>query len=625
MRKLTYEEILSKCRSVHGDKYIYPTDMLERKEKNKVPIICPVHGEFWQILSNHYKGCGCPKCSGNYNYNTNEYKEFLSKKISNDDIILDKVSYVNNHTPITLICKKHGEFQILPCSIEDNCVCPECQKNKLKEKQTHTTEWFIKEAKKVHGDKYDYSKTKYVNGHTKVCIVHPEYGEFWQLPYSHLKGQGCYLERSAKIWNNRKKQTTEQFIEKAKEIHGDKYVYSKTKYVNCHTKVCIKCPEHGEFWQMPYSHLNGQGCPHCGKLKLRETYQLSTDEFVQRAREIHGDKYDYSKVRYVNYKTKVEIICPKHGSFWQTPACHFKCDGCPTCKGESSVSKQELGLVEYMKSIYNGIINLNDRQLINPLELDMYLPFDNIAIEYNGLYWHSSMKINKTYHLNKTELCESKGVKLIHIFEDEWHYKQDIVKSRLKSILGLIDEKIYARKCIIKNVSFNDSKVFLETNHIQGNVNAKYRYGLYYNDELVSLMTFGSKRKNLGSKNEEDSYELLRFCNKLNTTVVGSASKLLKYFINEKHPKEIISYCDRRWSQGNMYEKLGFNLDHISQPNYFYIVNGKRENRFKYRKSELVRQGFDKNKTEESIMKERGIKKIYDCGTKVYKWKLFIK
>ena len=618
MRKLSYKEIVEKCKAIHGDRYVYPNDMLDRKINNKVPIICKKHGEFLQVLSNHYKGCGCPKCSGNYNYTTDEYKEILSKTIHNDNITFDKVVYVNRTTPITLICKLHGDFQILPSSIESSNVCPECNKILLKEKSSHTTEWFINEAKRVHGNKYDYSKVKYINAKTKVCIIHPKYGEFWQLPYAHLKGQDCSLEKGDKVWKTRKRQTTDDFIEKAKQIHSDKYDYSKVAYINPQTKVCIICPEHGEFWQMPYSHLNGNGCPMCGKIKLRKKFQLSTDKFIQKAKEIHGDKYDYSKVNYVNYKTKVEIICPKHGSFWQTPICHFKCDGCPTCKGELSVSKQEIDFVNYVKTIYSNIINLNDRQMINPLELDMYLPFDNLAIEYNGLYWHSSKKIDKNYHLMKTELCQKQGIRLIHIFEDEWTCKQDIVKSRLKTILGLCEIKIFARKCQFKEVPFKESKEFLENNHLQGNVNSKYRYGLYYNNELVSLMTFGSKRKSLGSKSEDGVYEMLRFCNKLNTTVVGGASRLLKHFIKEIKPKRIISYCDRRWSDGKLYEKLGFEFDHYSKPNYFYIVNGKRENRFKYRKSELVKQGFDKNKTEEQIMKERHIKKIYDCGTIVY-------
>ena len=622
MRKLSYKEIVEKCKAIHGDRYVYPNDMLERKINNKVPIICRKHGEFWQVLYNHYKGCGCPKCGGNHKYTTEEYKQILSSKLQNNNILIDKVKYANNHTPITLTCKIHGDFQILPTSIEDNNVCPICNKIIIKERSSHTTEWFISEAKKVHGDKYDYSKVEYVNAKTKVCIIHPKYGEFWQLPYNHLNGQDCYLERANKVWKTRGKQTTVNFIEKARDVHGDKYDYSKVGYVNAKTKVCIICPEHGEFWQLPYSHLNGCGCPTCGKIKLRNKFQLSTDEFIEKARQIHGDKYDYSKVEYVNYKTKVEIVCPKHGSFWQSPICHFKCEGCPTCKGELSVSKQEVGLVQYAKSVYNSVINLNDRQIISPLELDMYFPFEYIAIEYDGLYWHSSKKIDKNYHLMKTELCEKQGIRLIHIFEDEWLFKQDIVKSRLKSILGLCEKRIFSRKCQIKEVPFNEAKTFLSENHLQGNVNGKFRYGLYYNNELVSLMTFGSKRKSLGSKSEDGVYEMLRFCNKIDTTVVGGASKLLKHFIKEQKPREIISYCDRRWSNGNLYEKLGFEFSHYSQPNYFYIVNGKRENRFKYRKSELVKQGFDPNKSENEIMKERGINKIFDCGTIVYLLKI---
>ena len=622
MRKLSYNEVVEKCREVHGDKYVYPKDMLERKTNNKVPIICHEHGEFWQILSNHYKGCGCPKCSGNYNYTTEEYKQFLSKTINNELISFNKVIYVNRNTPIMLTCSRHGDFKILPSSINSNNVCPECNREMLKERFSHTTEWFIEEAIKIHGNKYDYSKTKYIDAKTKVCIIHPTYGEFWQLPSAHLKGQVSFNERNVKLWSNRKRPTTQYFVNKAIKIHGNKYDYSKTKYVNTNTKVCIICPEHGEFFQLPYAHLNGNGCPKCKILKMQKNLQLTKDEFIRKARKIHGDRYDYSKVNYVNYKTKVEIICSKHGSFWQTPACHFKCDGCPTCKGEMSVSKQETDFIQCLKNIYDGVINLNDRQIIGPLEIDAFIPFEDIGIEYDGLYWHSSKKVDKNYHLMKTELCEKQGIKLIHIFEDEWLYKQDIVKSRLKTILGMIEKRIYARKCTISEVSSKECKVFLEKNHIQGNVNGKYRYGLYYNGKLVSLMVFGSMRKSLGSVSKDDCYELLRFCNKINTTVVGGASKLLKHFIKQHNPKEIISYCDRRWSQGNMYEKLGFTLDHISKPNYFYIVNGKRENRFKYRKSELVKQGFDKDKTEEEIMESRGIRKIYDCGTKVYKIKL---
>ena len=516
-----------------------------------------------------------------------------------------KVEYVNSLAKVCIICPEHGEFWQTPSAHVRGHGCPFCS-NKNRGKHTITTETLIKKYNKVHNRKYSYEKTEYIDANTKICVTCPTHGDFYILPFNHLNGQGCPKCKGRNL-------TQEEVIEKFKETHGDKYNYSKVVFNKIKEKVCIICPEHGEFWQTPQKHINGQGCPLCGG-----TAKLTTFSFIEKSRLIHDNKYDYSKVKYINNKTYVDIICPIHGLFKQLPYNHINGHGCSKCVETSS--KQECVIYDFIK-IFDDDILQGNKKLISPYELDLFSKKYNMAIEYDGLYWHSSKKVDKNYHLMKTELCEKQGIKLIHIFEDEWLYKQDIVKSRLKNIFGLSENKIYARKCIIKTVSFIDSKKFINDNHIQGNCPSKYRYGLYYNNELVSLMTFGSKRKALGSKSEDGCYELLRFCNKLNTTVVGGASKLLKYFIKEHNPKEIMSYCDRRWSQGNMYEKLGFELDHISQPNYFYIVNGKRENRFKYRKSELIKQRFDSYKSEHEIMLERGIYRIYDCGTKVYKWK----
>jgi len=312
----------------------------------------------------------------------------------------------------------------------------------------------------------------------------------------------------------------------------------------------------------------------------------------------------------------VTIICPEHGEFEQRVDVHRNGGNCPKCSN-GGTSKHELEIKDFIKSLKLKI-NENERNIIKPLELDIFIPSHNLAIEFNGVYWHSEEYVNSDYHLNKTKLCESKNIKLIHIFEDEWVLKKDIVKSRLKNILGLTENKIYARKCTIKEVSSKETKKFLNNNHIQGNVNSKIRVGLYFNNELVSMMTFGKLRKILGSKSIENKYELLRFCNKLDTIVIGGADKLLKYFIKLYEPNEIISYADRRWSQGNLYEKLNFKFIHNTKPNYYYLINKKRENRFNYRKDILVKQGFDINKTEHEIMLERNIYRIYDCGNKKY-------
>lgn len=276
-------------------------------------------------------------------------------------------------------------------------------------------------------------------------------------------------------------------------------------------------------------------------------------------------------------------------------------------------SKQEQEITDFIKSFYSKTILLRNKSLIGK-ELDIVLPDDKIAIEYDGLYWHNENVIENTSHLMKTELCEKQGYQLIHIFSDEWLFKQEIVKSRLKTLLHN-STKIFARKCEVHEVDSKTATYFLNTNHVQGACASKYKYGLYHDGELVSIMTFGKSRF-------ANEFELLRFCNKLNTCVVGGASKLLRHFLNE-HTEitEITSYADRRWSKGNLYEKLNFVKTHVTKPSYFYVIGQMRENRIKYQKHKLVAAGFDSAKTEHEIMKERGIPRIYDCGTIKYVFK----
>ena len=194
-----------------------------------------------------------------------------------------------------------------------------------------TTEQFIADAVSVHGDKYDYSKVQYKGSKSKVEIVCKAHGSFWQEPTSHLSGIGC--PKCGRInASNKNKLTNEEFIAKARKIHGDYYDYSKVNYINSKIKVCIICPIHGEFWQQANSHLNGEGCVKCSYIYRGKIQSISTDEFIKRAKEIHGDKYDYSKVNYISNNTKVCIVCPKHGEFWQTPSGHINSkQGCPKC------------------------------------------------------------------------------------------------------------------------------------------------------------------------------------------------------------------------------------------------------------------------------------------------------
>lgn len=203
-------------------------------------------------------------------------------------------------------------------------------------------EIFKERSKNIHGDKYNYEKVVFVNTKTKVCIICPEHGEFWQIPETHMKGSGCpkcAVDKNKKI-TKREKLTKEQFIEKANIIHNNKYNYDKSNYINKSNKIIITCPEHGDFKQSPHHHLQGQGCPKCAN-KIRNKISFTLNDFLIKAQEIHGNKYDYSKVINPKYNTKVTIICPIHGEFQQSVNSHLTDCGCPQCSKNKLLTNKE--------------------------------------------------------------------------------------------------------------------------------------------------------------------------------------------------------------------------------------------------------------------------------------------
>ena len=504
-----------------------------------------------------------------------------------------------------------------------------------------TTEEFIKLAKEKHGDKYDYSLVEYKSKEDDVNIICKKHGVFSQKAALHLKGSGCRAcsyEARGKMF--RKK--LDIFINEANLKHNNFYSYDKFEYINAHEPSTITCPIHGDFLMCPNYHLQGQGCNKCNQSHLEN--ELMSFLIKNNINFEYQKKFDWLGKQsldfyLLDYNIGIECQGKQHfGKGGWSDNYDFNEIYKRDIKKYELCKNHDIKLIYFTKekNVFNDLYNqdntINSVNLMyNILDIktnidDLYSFFNkinnnnNISLFGYELNKFSELYVSNNYMLNITKEFNDMNKRAIHIFEDEWLNKKHIIKSILKSILHLSDNRIYARKCEIREVSSNDSKIFLVENHLQGNCSSKYRYGLYYNNELVSLMTFGCLRKNLGSKSSEDTYELLRFCNKLNTNVIGGASKLFNYFIKEHNPSEIISYCDRRWSQGNMYNILGFELDHVSRPNYYYIINGKRENRFGFRKDILIKQGFDKNKTEHEIMLERKIYRIYDCGCNVYKF-----
>ena len=285
---------------------------------------------------------------------------------------------------------------------------------------------------------------------------------------------------------------------------------------------------------------------------------------------------------------------------------------CVNCNkiGHSSISSLENQINDYIKSL--GIETIQSYRVKGNKEIDIFLPEFNIGIEMNGLYWHNELFAKNDKHINKTNFFKELGIDIIHIFEDEWNYKKEIVKSILSNRFNMNINKIYARKCKIVELTNKDVKTFYNENHIQGAVSSKINIGLMYDDILVSVMSFAKGR--IIMSGNQDEWELTRFCNKTFTNIVGGASRLFKFFLGKYKPIKIISYSDIRYFDGSLYEKLGFKEKSKSKPNYSYVINDKRHYRFNFRKSILVKQGFDPNKTEKEIMFERKMYRIYDCG-----------
>ena len=280
-------------------------------------------------------------------------------------------------------------------------------------KHVPTTEEWIVSAREVHKGKYDYSKVKYVNNHTKVCIICPEHGVFWQRPQEHIKGNGC--PKCANEANGERNcLSLSDFITKARKAHGDKYEYTKVNYEKNNIKVCIICPEHGEFWQTPNKHLSGRGCSKCAGV-----YVPTTEEWIASARKVHKDKYDYSNVEYVNNKTKVCINCPDHDEFWQTPSSHLQGVGCPKC----NLSHLERSVMNYLDDV--GITYDYQKRFkwLGLQSLDFYLPDYNVGIECQGEQHFEPVERfggNKGFKKilerdkRKKALCEKHGVKLLY-------------------------------------------------------------------------------------------------------------------------------------------------------------------------------------------------------------------
>jgi hypothetical protein len=355
-------------------------------------------------------------------------------------------------------------------------------------------------------------------------------------------------------------------------------------------------------------------------------YPTQSEDIRNRIRQTNQKKYGHSHIfgsneyridnfkisnhlNYISYEKGVNIFkcdCEQNHTFEISTDDYYGriksgnklCTICYPISDSSSI--KEKMLLDYIRDIYQVDIITNYR---DKYEIDIYLPHLKLGFEFNGLYWHSDKFKDKNYHLNKTNYFKERGIRIIHIWEDDWVYKADIIKSQIMNWIGLTKNKIFARSCHVKEI--NNNKNFLNKNHIQGSDRSNIKLGLFYNSELISVMSFN---KTEGRKKMiTNEWNLSRFSNKLEYNVIGGASKLLSYFIKKWNPKRIISYADKDWSNGSVYYKLGFNLVNETNPDYKYLINDKRVHKSRYRKSRL-----NTNLTESQYMLT--VPRIWDCG-----------
>ena len=625
-KKRTNEEFIKEVKKLVGDEY---TPLEEYKNNTtKIDIKHNKCGNIFKMDAKHFlRGHRCPYCAGKMKKTTEQFKKEVYNLVGDEYTVLGE--YKNNAIKILMKHNKCGyEFEMKPNNFLSNGNrCPKCYGYTKKD-----TEYFKNEVKKLYNNDYSVLE-EYKNGGTLIKIRHNKCGhEYSVVPDTFIDGYSkcpiCYPVSNKRL-------TTIEFKKRVKDLVGDEYTVLG-KYVTSTTPVLIRHNLCGHEYKVRPSDFQSKNnrCPKCYGNAIK-----TNDEFKKEVYDLVGDEYTVLDP-YIGNKKKIRFKHNKCGHIWSMiPYSFIKENGnrCPYCS--NLMSNEEKEVLEYIKSLdSNLIIEENNRKILNNRkELDIYLPDKNIAIEFDGLYWHSDERIENNYHLEKTNLCEEKGIHLIHIFEDEWINKKDIVKDKLSSILGYNSETIYARECYIKEIKENGIKnKFLEENHIQGKDNSCIKLGLYtdnkyYEEEvLVAIMTFCKPRKALGhNSNTEYDYELSRYSGLLGYNIVGGFSKLFKYFEKNYKWNKTITYADRRWSnsKNNVYFKNNFTLEKISKPNYWYIKtksnNYKRYHRYNFRKNKLkdmFPDSYNNSKSEKEIMKENGYLRIYDCGNLVFSY-----
>lgn len=501
-------------------------------------------------------------------------------------------------------------------------------------KLTHAD--FVAKARLVHGDRYQYPHP-YVGSGVPLSILCPEHGPFVQTPNSHVsQAQNCPKCASIGVAQKRKHSSAE-LTRRFQAVHGDKYVYDFSTYVNLHTPIEITCPIHGAFMQAPHSHAKGRGCPVCATAK-QQSYntrrQLDMQlNFAALATKVHSGLFDYAGTEYTHNQNKVVFRCIAHDRILeQTARDHL--DGynpCPQCNHMKSAGEQQV--FEFLSNLTEA--ESRNRTILKPKELDIYLPERKLAVEYCGEFYHSSgskeeeRKMRKK-HIEKYRACKEQGVRLITLYETEWKERNYAIRRLLRNAVGKSKGKLMARKCELRKATAAEARAFYDRYHPQGGAGSGEHYALFWKGKMVACMRFvlGANDRGAGAGNR--TWTLGRYATRI--TVAGAASRLFKAFVTEFNPPEVKSFSDNRFFDGGMYAQLGFVLEEEVAEDYVVWspkigIRPKPHYQRRLLPKRLEEHGltepFDPEtdkRTEAEMTYLMGARRLYDCGKKRWVW-----
>jgi len=410
-KKLTQEEFIKRANKVHNNKYDY-SESIYTNSSSKIIIICKKHGKFEQIANTHLQGHGCEKCGCSFRglkcrSSTEEFIE-KAKLVHSEKYDYSKVEYIKNNIKVKIICPIHGEFEQSPANHLLGMNCFKCAQKLNSDLKRISLEEFIMRANKIYSNKYDYSLVSFSKLSEKVIIICPIHGKFTQSANSHLAGHECQkcsmiskYEDYTYIYTYDSKDT---FIPKAKQVHNNKYDYSLVDYKNCHTPVKIICPIHGIFEQTPFNHMKSKGCSLCSYIETGYNRRKNKKYFLEKAKEIHGDKYDYSQVNFSTLSDKVKIVCKVHGIFLKKASAHLQGEGCPICGVEQSHINIRLNKEEVIKRFKNIHHDLYDYSKVE--YTGMHIPVIIVCKEHGEFL----MQPNNHIHFQGCPKCSSSNL-----------------------------------------------------------------------------------------------------------------------------------------------------------------------------------------------------------------------